>query len=181
LSVAEAGTLLKIVSRVSVALPARTILKDRDVKPLVEQLRKLGGHDALSHKSRVEVEEVKGGAVVFVDGEALAIKRDAELIPVLVNDRSLDLLPTVTVDMGAVSHVVGGADIMAPGVRGVKGDFQPGQFLVVVDEKHGKRLAVGRALMDSTNMRVTKKGRVVENVHWVGDAVWDIVKSASHS
>jgi PUA-domain protein len=162
-------------------LPARTILKDRDVKPLVEQLRKLGGQDALSHKSRVEVEDVKGGSVVFADGEALAIKRDGELIPVLVNDRSLDLLPTVTVDMGAVPHVVGGADIMAPGVRGVKGDFQTGQFLVVVDEKHGKRLAIGKALLDSATMRETKKGRVVENVHWVGDAVWDIVKPGTHS
>jgi len=178
LSVAEAGTLLKIVSGVSGTLPARTILKDRDVKPLVEQLRKMGGQDTLTHKSRVEVEEVKGGSVVFVDGEALAIKRDAELIPVLVNNRSLDLLPTVTVDMGAVPHVVGGADIMAPGVRSVKGDFQTGQFLVVVDEKHGKRLAVGKALLDSDNMRATKKGRVVENIHWVGDSVWDIVKPA---
>ncbi len=91
------------------------------------------------------------------------------------------MLPTVTVDMGAVPHVVGGADVMAPGVRSVRGDFQAGQFLVVVDEKHGKRLAVGKALLDSDNMRATKKGRVVENVHWVGDAVWDIVKSASHS
>ncbi len=181
MSVAEAGTLLKIVSGVPGTLPVRTILKDRDVKPLVEQLRKLGGHDALSHKSRVEVEEVKGGAVVFADGEALAIKREAELIPVLVNNRTLDLLPTVTVDMGAVPHVVGGADVMAPGVRSVRGDFQAGQFLVVVDEKHGKRLAVGKALLDSANMRATKKGRVVENVHWVGDAVWDIVKPASHS
>src|SRR5881397_3405167 len=109
---------------------------------------------------------------------SLAIKRDAELIPVLVNNRSLDSLPTVTVDMGAVPHVVGGADIMAPGVRSVRGDYQTGQFLVVVDEKHGKRLAVGKALLDSANMRATKKGRVVENVHWVGDSVWDIVKPA---
>ena len=162
-------------------MPDRTILKDRDVKPLVELLKRLGGQEGLSHKSRVEVEEVKGGAVVFADGEALAIKKDAELIPVLVNNRALDLLPTVTVDMGAVPHVVGGADIMAPGIRSVKGDFETGQFLVVVDEKHGKRLAVGKALLDSANMRATKKGRVVENVHWVGDAVWEIVKPASHS
>ena len=151
------------------------------MKPLVELLRGLGGHDDLSHKSRVEVEGVKGGEVVFADGEALAIKRGAELIPVLVNGKSLDLLPTIIVDMGAVPHLVGGADVMAPGIRSVNGDFQTGQFLVVVDEKHGKRLAVGKALLDSVSMRETKKGRVIENVHWVGDVVWELVKSSSHS
>ncbi len=150
------------------------------MKPLVEMLKRLGGQDGLTHKSRVEVEEVKDGEVVFADGEALAIKRGDELVPVLVNTRSLDLLPTVTVDMGAVPHVVGGADVMAPGIRGVKGDFQPGQFLVVVDEKHGKRLAVGKALLDSATIRTTKKGMVIKNVHWVGDSAWDIVKSSSH-
>ena len=160
-------------------MPARNILKDRDVKPLVELLRKLGGQDSLSHKSRVEVEEVKGAEVVFADGEPLAIRRNGELIPVLVNHRTLDLLPIVVVDMGAVPHVVGGADVMAPGIRRVVGDFQTGQLLVVVDEKYGKRLAIGKALLDSTALRNTKKGKAVENVHYVGDPVWDIVKPPS--
>ncbi len=160
-------------------MPARNILKDRDVKPLVELLRKLGGQDSLSHKSRVEVEEVKGAEVVFADGEPLAIRRNGELIPVLVNHRTLDLLPIVVVDMGAVPHVVGGADVMAPGIRRVVGDFQTGQLLVVVDEKYGKRLAIGKALLDSTALRNTKKGKAVENVHYVGDPVWDIVKPLS--
>jgi len=160
-------------------VPARNILKDRDVKPLVELLRKLGGQDSLSHKSRVEVEEVKGAEVVFADGEPLAIRRNGELIPVLVNHRTLDLLPIVVVDMGAVPHVVGGADVMAPGIRRVVGDFQTGQLLVVVDEKYGKRLAIGKALLDSTALRNTKKGKAVENVHYVGDPVWDIVKPLS--
>ena len=162
-------------------LSPRTILKDRDVKPLVELLKNLGGQDNLSHKSRIEIEEIKSGEVVFVDGEPFAIRRNGELIPVLVNHRTLDSLPTMVVDMGAVPHVVGGADIMAPGIRRVDGDFQPGQLLVVVDEKHGKRLAVGKALLDSTTLRNTKKGKVVENVHYVGDPVWDIVRGFSHS
>jgi len=157
-------------------LPSRTILKDRDVKPLVELLKKLGGQDSLSHRSRVEVEEVKGGEIVFADGEAIAIRKDGDIVPVLVNSRSVDLLPTVVVDMGAVPHVVGGADIMAPGIRRVTGDFKQGEFLVVVDEKYGKKLAVGKALLDSEGMRGTKKGKVVKNIHWVGDPVWEAVR-----
>ncbi len=157
-------------------MPTRTILKDRDAKPLVELLRKLGGQKGLSHKSRIETENAKDGEIVFADGEPLAIRRNGELIPVLVNHRTLDLFPTIVVDMGAVPHVVGGADIMAPGVRRVVGDFQQGQLLVVIDEKHGKRLAIVKALLDSTSLRSAKKGKVAENVHYVGDSVWDIIK-----
>ena len=160
-------------------MPARTILKDRDAKPLVESLKKLGGHESLSHKSRVEVEMVKDAEIIFADGEPLAIRRKGELFPVLVNHRALDMLPTVVVDMGAVPHVVSGADIMAPGIRRLSGDFRSGQLLVVVDENHGKRLAIGKALLSSTEMGNTKKGKVVENLHYVGDPVWESVKSLS--
>lgn len=144
-------------------------------------LKKLGGLNSLSHRSRIEIERVKEAEIVFADGEPLAIRRHDELIPVLVNRRALDLLPTVVVDMGAVPHVVGGADVMAPGIRQIVGDFQPGQLLVVVDEKHGKRLAIGKSLLDSTSLRSTRKGRVVENVHYVGDAIWEVVKPLQQS
>jgi malignant T-cell-amplified sequence len=85
-------------------------------------------------------------------------------------------MPRIVVDMGAVPHVAGGADIMAPGIRKVNGEFAERQFLVVVDEKHGKYLAVGRALVGSTPMSATKKGKVVENVHYVGDLIWEVIK-----
>jgi PUA domain protein len=85
-------------------------------------------------------------------------------------------MPRIVVDMGAVPHVVGGADIMAPGIRKVSGEFAERQFLVVVDEKHGKYLAVGRALVGSGPMAATKKGKVVENLHYVGDLIWEVIK-----
>ena len=160
-------------------MPNKTILKDRDSKPLVESLRKLGGNETLSHKSRVELEAVKDAEIVFVDGEPLAFQRKGEIIPVLVNQAALATLPTIVVDMGAVPHVVGGADVMAPGIRSIRGVFSSGQLLVVVDEKHGKHLAIGRALSNSVDLGKTKKGKVVENLHYVGDAIWEIVKEIS--
>jgi PUA domain protein len=157
-------------------LAVRTILKDRDSKPLIEELRRLPNQQHLTHKSRVEIETVKDSEVVFVDGVAVAFRRNRQLVPVLTNASALDGLPQVVVDMGAVPHVVGGADIMAPGIRRISGDFAEQQFLVVVDEKHGKHLAVGRALVASGPMASTKKGKVIENVHYVGDLVWEAIK-----
>ncbi len=158
------------------SLTVRTILKDRDSKPLIEELRRLPNQQHLTHKSRVEIETVKDSEIIFVDGVAIAFRRKGELAPVLTNTSALDGLPRIVVDMGAVPHVVGGADIMAPGIRKVNGEFAESQFLVVVDEKHGKYLAVGKALVGSGPMAATKKGKVVENVHYVGDLIWEVIK-----
>jgi PUA-domain protein len=157
-------------------LTVRTILKDRDSKPLIEELRRLPNQQHLTHKSRVEIETVKDSEIIFVDGVAIAFRRKGELAPALTNTSALDGMPRVVVDMGAVPHVVGGADIMAPGIRKVSGEFAEGQFLAVVDEKHGKYLSVGRALLGSGPMAGTKKGKVVENVHFVGDLIWEVIK-----
>ena len=162
-------------------MPAKTILKERESKPLLEELRSLPSLSHLSVKSHVELESVKDGEVIFVEGEPLAFRRKGELIPVLVSSNILDGLPKVVVDMGAVPHVVGGADVMAPGIRKVQGEFAVNQLIVVVDEKHGKYLAVGKALVGSNTLPVAKKGKVIENLHYVGDSVWEAVKGFMHA
>jgi PUA domain protein len=158
-------------------LPSRTILKERESKPLIEEMRKISGFDHLSHKMRVELENVKNADIVIVDGRPLAFKRDGRIIPVLINTPVLENMPRIIVDMGAVPHVAGGADIMAPGIRKVQGDFGEDQLVVIADEKHGKFLAVGSSMLPSATLAATKKGKVVRNLHYVGDPVWEAVKS----
>ncbi|HYY91692.1 MAG TPA: DUF1947 domain-containing protein [Candidatus Dormibacteraeota bacterium] len=157
-------------------MTGRTILKDRDAKPLVEELNKIPGLEELSHKSRVETELVKNSEIIFVDGHPVVFKRDGQFVPVLTNSSAVEKLPRVVVDMGAVPHVVGGADIMAPGIRKVEGSFPEKQLVVIVDERHGKSLAVGMSLFDSKALSATKKGKVIANLHYVGDLVWETIK-----
>jgi PUA domain protein len=157
-------------------LTGRTILKDRDAKPLVEELNKIPGLEQISHKSRVETELVKNSEVIFVDGNPIVFRREGQLVPVLTNTPVIEKLPRVTVDMGAVPHVAGGADIMAPGIRNIQGSFPEKHLVVIVDEKHGKSLAVGKSLLDSTLLAATKKGKVIANLHYVGDLVWETIK-----
>ncbi len=164
-------------------MPTRTILKDRDSKPLIEELNKIPGFEHLSRKSRVEIDMVKSSEIIFVDGVPVAFKRDAQFVPVLTNTVALEKMPRITVDMGAVPHVVGGADIMAPGIRRVEGSFGEKQLVVIVDEKHGKFLSIGSSLLSSEALAATKKGKVIVNIHYVGDPVWETIKSqtSSHS
>ena len=83
-------------------------------------------------------------------------------------------LPKIIVDMGAVPHVVNGADVMAPGVVRVEGEFMEDSFVVVVDENHGQPLAVGSSVFsaDIINRMVKnkEKGKVVMSLHHAGDS-----------
>lgn len=82
-----------------------------------------------------------------------------------------DLLPKVTVDMGAVKFVVKGADIMRPGITHLE-VFTKNDFVVIVDETHGKALSVCKAMYDSEEIKNFKEGKVLKNYHYVGDEYW---------
>ncbi|HZY93561.1 MAG TPA: DUF1947 domain-containing protein [Candidatus Bathyarchaeia archaeon] len=155
----------------------RTILKERESKPLLEQLKKIHGFEELSHKSRVELQRVKDSEIVLIDGEPVAVKTRNRIVPALVNTSVLEKMPRVTVDMGAVPHVAGGADIMAPGIRKIQGSFAENDLVAIVDEKYGKFLAVGSSMLTAEALGVTKKGKVVLNLHYVGDEVWESMRS----
>ncbi|MDY6779218.1 MAG: PUA domain-containing protein, partial [Halobacteria archaeon] len=77
-----------------------------------------------------------------------------------------------TVDEGAVEFVTNGADVMRPGVVDADECIEEGDLVVVVEENHGKSLAVGRALTSGEEM-TGDEGRVVESLHHVGDELWE--------
>jgi PUA domain protein len=78
--------------------------------------------------------------------------------------------------MGAVPYVCKGADVMAPGIRGFKGEFQKGNLVIVTDEKHGKPIALGEILYDAEQAKNIKQGAVIRNIHYVGDKTWTLLK-----
>jgi PUA domain protein len=78
--------------------------------------------------------------------------------------------------MGAIPFVCKGANVMAPGIRRVEGEFSKGNLLVVVDEKHGKALALGESLLDSVVFKEIKNGPVIKTLHYVSDKYWNMAK-----
>lgn len=125
---------------------------------------------------RVEGAETQVAEIYIVNGKPVLARSGGVLFPTLIFGEASSFLPRVVVDMGAVSHVCGGADVMAPGVVRVEGHFHEGDFLLVVDERHGKPLAVGVALFGSQALRALKRGKVVRNVHYVGDRLWELLR-----
>jgi PUA domain protein len=90
-------------------------------------------------------------------------------------------MPKIVVDMGAVRHICNGANVMAPGIVRFEGNFGKGDLVVVVDEKHGKPIAVGEVLYDDNIISKIRQGVVVKNVHFVGDKVWKLIKEMGFS
>jgi PUA-domain protein len=121
---------------------------------------------------RVEFDDVDR-EVVLVDGDPLVASFDGELF--LTVSGANEHPPenhVVTVDSGAISFVSDGANIMRPGIVEATDDIEPGDLVIVVEENHGKALAVGRAEVAGEDM-VGDSGKVVENLHHVGDDLYE--------
>jgi PUA domain protein len=111
--------------------------------------------------------------LVLVDGEPLVFYRDDR--PFLTVEGANAQTPTrrvVTVDAGAISFVSNGADIMRPGIVDADEEIESGDLVAVAEESHGKVLAIGRAMVDGTEM-LGDEGKVVESVHYVGDYLYE--------
>ena len=146
-----------------------------ETKELVERLSDtLGKARIVNLQGRsLEVVDLSPTEKIFLLNEQpILIETGGQTIPALLNESLLDLMPSVIVDMGAVSRVCNGADIMAPGIVRVEGEFVAGMLVVIRDERHHKAIAIGRSLYGSTQFKKKKHGRMVENLHFVGDDLW---------
>jgi PUA domain protein len=117
------------------------------------------------------------GQIYLVGGKALFVKVGERVLPTLLFQEFATIAPKIVVDMGAVPYVCNGADVMAPGIVQVEGEFGKGDIVLVVDEKHGKPLALGESLGDAESVRNTRQGAVFKNVHFVSDKIWNFAKT----
>ncbi|USN45115.1 MAG: RNA-binding protein [Candidatus Woesearchaeota archaeon] len=89
----------------------------------------------------------------------------------LVSSYALSL-PRVIVDKGAIRFVVNGADVMRPGIVAAD-EFMQEETVCIVDQDHGKKLGIGKALFSSKDLLALEKGKVVRTLHVVGDQFWN--------
>jgi len=78
------------------------------------------------------------------------------------------------VDAGAIPFLMNGADCMGAGIHLADPAVQRGDLVWIRDQKHGKPLALGWALLSGDEMVETVKGKAVRTIHWVGDELWNI-------
>ncbi|MBN2122627.1 DUF1947 domain-containing protein [Candidatus Micrarchaeota archaeon] len=157
-------------------MPRRTLSK-RDIKELLPLISSL---IEVSPKQKVEIIEDGKYSIMYVDDEALLFEFEGRWLPLLrcvLSGRIKVAYPKVTVDMGAIRFVANGADIMRPGIVLVEDGISPGSPVLIVDEKHGKTLAIGVSTLSSEDLRAATGGKVVKNAHAAGDELWELTKS----
>mmetsp|Transcript_8 Transcript_8/g.36 ORF Transcript_8/g.36 Transcript_8/m.36 type:complete len:206 (-) Transcript_8:228-845(-) len=151
--------------------------------PLVQY--KVGSHLML-YCRRVEHEDASPS-----DEPVFYQHRDGPILPTL---RFIHKYPTVnftsvTVDKGAIPFVLGGANVMCPGLTNPGGEMPPdgaekdedgfdlpglskGDGVVIFAEGKEHALAIGVMTMSSKEIRDKNKGIGIELAHYLGDGLY---------
>jgi len=160
----------------------RHFLREREATQMLDEFSQKTNLDIrqlLGNITQIEVAETPTAKIFFVNNKpSLAILND-RLLPTLLFEEGLSLLPKIVVNMGAVPHICNGADIMAPGVVRIEKEYKTNDYVVVADERHGKPLAIAIALSDSSTASKMQHGKIAENIHYVGDNLWNQLKKSA--
>ena len=163
----------KVIKRFSV--------RRRESKFLLREFSRVLGVDSekiFGVKPRIEIVNLKRNKTVYlINGEPLIATYEDLIFPTLFFKVYVNQLPKVTVDMGAVPHICNGADVMAPGIVRLEGDFEEKSFVVVIDERNRRSIAVAQSIFDSDKTRTIKEGKVFRTLHYVGDDIWNWIKN----
>ena len=153
-------------------------LKKREVQEVLAKASvTLGDIDLTKFIKGMEAAKIGSQNRVFLGGgKPIFIEDNGEVFPTLLNKEVLEALPKLTVDMEAVPHICNGADLMAPGIVKIRGEFKAGATVVVVDQKHSKSIALVKTLYDSHELAEKRRGKVAKNIHYVGDKFWKELK-----
>lgn len=172
-------SLVRLRTPMTLKIRRRARLRQKEAADVLRRL--LDDFAMVVPPTEVLLDEAEAGPhrLLLRGEEAIALFVDGDLAPTV---RGLLAFPAtkraVTVDMGAVRFIYNGADVMAPGIVDADPTIRPGDIVWVRDEKNGRPLAVGRAVLDGPTMAREEKGKAIETLHHVGDEIWRLEQEA---
>ncbi|KAK9455691.1 PUA-like domain-containing protein [Dipodascopsis uninucleata] len=151
---------------------------------LVEQFPKLEDviDEIIPKKSQLVVLKCTDKISLYkLDSEILFFQHfDDDFVPsIKLVHRYPSCFPTIRVDRGAIKFILGGANIMCPGLTSAgawmpSGDesLDKGTVIAITAEGKESALAVGTLLMSTDEVRNINKGIAVEVASYLGDGLW---------
>jgi len=161
----------KVMRRVSVRKKERKVFLRKISEILGIEAEKIFGS-----KPQIEIIDTKRCKLYLINGAPLIGVLEGIIFPTLFFKKYVNHLPKVTVDMGAVPYICNGADVMAPGVIRIDGDFEEKALVAVIDERNKRPIAVVYSLFNSEKTSSIERGKVFRNLHYVGDEIWRLMK-----
>lgn len=83
-------------------------------------------------------------------------------------------LKWISVDRGAISFLLNGADCMMAGIQNCDKNIKKNDLVWICDENHRKPIAIGWALKDGETMIEEKSDKGIKTIHWIGDDLWNL-------
>lgn len=144
----------------------RRPLKSKEVNKLLESYK-----IKLNKKDLVELIENEF-KIILINKEPQFFYYKDKLIPTLQYLQNNPILKKITVDKGAIKFIINGADIMRPGITKIEEEIKENEYVLIIDENHQKPLAVGISLLNSKDLQNQSTGKVIKNIHFIGDKIW---------
>jgi len=124
----------------------------------------------------LKVHQITNDAQIITGQGIKILKMDDDYLPFLSETEMLEKFPNVTVDMGAVKFMCKGANLMRPGIKKFT-EFEKGKLVCIIEESQHKFLAVGKAMVSSSELEEMEKGEVIKNMHYISDNFWETGKT----
>ena len=130
----------------------------------------------LPKMKNVKVHQILDDAQIITGNGLKILKVEEDYLPFLSETETLEKFPSVTVDMGAVKFMCKGANLMRPGIKEFT-EFEKDKLVCIVEESQHKFLAVGKAVIASSELDTMDKGEVIKNIHYISDKFWETGKT----
>ncbi len=146
----------------------RKKLRKKEIKGLNNKLKQQFAKEFFNKKEDIIIED----NIIKKDNKPMFFYYKDKLIPSLKLIIQDNFLKKVVIDMPAIPFIIKGADIMRPGIKELD-EFEKNEIIVIVDETHQKPLAIGISMFSSSEIKEMDKGKVIKNIHYVGDVTWN--------
>ncbi len=124
----------------------------------------------------LKVHQILDDAQIITGDGIKILKVNEDYLPFLSETKMLERFPSVMVDMGAVKFMCKGANVMRPGIKKFT-EFEKEQLVCIIEESQHKFLAVGKAMVPSSELEKMEKGEVIKNIHYISDKFWETGKT----
>lgn len=160
-------------------MKTRTLSKS-DIKGINAELNELYGIKPLDKKDNVQLIESTQSDTkhqinyLKVNGEPAYFYKDNKIIPTLKTLLKNNFLKKITVDMGAVKFLCGGADPMRPGIAEIDDGIKKGDIISIIDVNNKKSIVVAQSLFSTEDMKTQTSGKSALNIHYISDSIWNL-------
>lgn len=124
----------------------------------------------------VKVHQIQDDAQIITANGMKILKVEDDYLPFLSETETLQKFPSVTVDVGAIKFMCKGANLMRPGILKFT-EFEKDKLVCIVEESHGKFIAIGKSRVSSAELETMEKGEIIKNIHYISDRFWETGKT----